>query len=221
MSISCPELTCVALSDWDQMYVYLLANGVRCQLVVMHHEPHQTGCIGKSWVGHSCDGIVLEVHVFHVGGDGWHSCQAPPITVHGDREGGGAVTLIWTCPSCGVCLQGAIIVSLALPTVQPGKGVPSMGEREWKQGRQEEDNHHTHGHSHTNLHCNLAETKTERQGHDGQTGNKEIHKQNISWKGLYWLILKENHINMEQSKLIVKMWSCADPLCPRRICRSK
>lgn len=44
----------------------------------------------------------------------------------------------------------------------------------WKQGRQEEDNHHTHGHSHTNLHCN--QTKTEKRANKIPNRHKVIHK---------------------------------------------
>lgn len=157
-------------------HVYLLANGVRCQLVVVHHEPHQICCIGERWVRNSCDGVILEVQVLHTGGNGWHDCQAPPITVHGNREAGRTVTLIWTWPSCGVCLQGAIVLSLA-PAVQPGEGVSSMGEGKWNQGRQEEDRHRGHGHSHTNPPCNLSETMSEPSGE--KIRNWIIHKSSV------------------------------------------
>lgn len=131
--------------DWEQTEVYLLANGFRSQLIVVQHEPHQIGCIRQSRVGHSCNGIILEVQVFDMRGNGWHGCQAPPITVHRNREGMRAVTLLRTCPSFDVCPQGVKVGSLA-PSKQPGEGVRRLGVSEWKQGRQE-DNHQTHGHS--------------------------------------------------------------------------
>lgn len=96
---------------------YLFANGVWGDLVVMHHQPHQISCIVQSWVGHSGNGIVLEVQILDTGGNGWHCRQAPSITVHGYRVRGGAVALIRTGPSRAVCLQGAKILSLAVPAI--------------------------------------------------------------------------------------------------------
>lgn len=141
---------CVSGSDSFQMWLYLLADASRCQLVVVHHEPHQVGRIDHGRIGHGRDGVVLEVQVFDTWWDDRHRRQAPPIAVHGRGEGGVAVAHLRTLSPRGLGLQGAEVV--APPPMEPGEWVVSMGEGEWQQGREEEDDHQPHGHSHSNLH---------------------------------------------------------------------
>lgn len=64
-------------------------------------------------------------------------------------------------------------VTLALTAVQPSEGVLTMGEREWKQGRQEEDNRQPHGHSHADLLCNLTEIETRETRHEENIINQK------------------------------------------------
>lgn len=86
---------------------------------MVQHEPHQTGCVDQSRVGHGRDGVVLEVQVLDVGGDGGNGCQAPPITVHGHRKRRGAVTRIWTGTDGSICLQGGVSNTLRVAGVEP------------------------------------------------------------------------------------------------------
>lgn len=81
---------------------YPLADFVRRQRVVMHHDPDKVGGIGQGRVWHGGDLIVLQVQILHPGGHIGHGCQATPVTVHSDGEGWWAVTLRRTLPSGGV-----------------------------------------------------------------------------------------------------------------------
>lgn len=133
------------LSVTSTLEFYLLADAVRGQLVVMHHEPHEAGAIVQSWVRHSCDGVVLEVQVFHMGGDSRHGCQAPPIAIHGHGKCWWAITLFGARPPWAARLQGSILIALAPGAVQPGEGVGLMAEWDRKQDGQDEDYQHSHG----------------------------------------------------------------------------
>lgn len=126
---------------------YLGSDGLGAQLVVVQHEPHQVGRVSQSRVGQSRDGVVLEVQVFHVRGDGGHGRQAPPIAVHGHRKGRRAVARIWTLADGGVRLQGGQIDTLSAAGVEPRQRVVPLGQGEREESRQEEgDGARGHGH---------------------------------------------------------------------------
>lgn len=132
------------LSVTSKLEFYLLADGARGQLVVVHHEPHQAGGVVQSWVRHSCDGVVLEVQVFHIRRDSRHGRQAPPIAVHCHGKCRWAIAL-FGARQRAARLQGSILIALAPGAVQPGEGVGPMAEWDGKQDGQEEDYQHTHG----------------------------------------------------------------------------